>query len=278
MYNPEEFYWRRVDRNLGIISIDEQERLRGCTVAIAGCGGMGGQIAVACARIGVGRIKISDNQSFDDSNLNRQYAASLHTLGESKALSTYAELKRIVGDDIEVECDVHGVNAGNVDDFVSDADFIFDEIEFFQLCPRILLHQAARRHGKKVLNCNVVGFGSRIFLFTPDSMTMEEFLGVDENTLLTEAVIRRILSRLAPNLPPDFSNEVVEDWIIRQQKAPIFGATPLLSTGLVMDRFVLEFLGTSRRPWVRAIPPMPAYGYLDVALMEAGVVVGKWWQ
>ncbi len=271
------FYWQRVDRNLGIISQADQEKLRDCTVAIAGCGGMGGQIAVTCARIGVGRIKITDNQTFDVSNLNRQYAANMATIDQSKALSTYQELKRIVGDDVEIECDPQGITKENVDDFVADADYVFDEIEFFQIAPRIWLHQAARRHGKKVLNCNVVGFGSRIFLFTPDSMTMEEFLEMNEDTVLSEEVVRRLLSRLAPGLPEDFSQEIIEEWIFRQNKAPIFGATPLLSTGLVVDRFVLDFLGEEKRPWMKPLPPMPAYGYLDVCKMEAGIKTGKWW-
>ncbi len=271
------FYRERVDRNLGIISAEEQERLLNCTVAVAGCGGMGGRIAEICVRIGVGRIKITDNQEFEPSNINRQAAATIGTLGRNKAASTYAMLKGIVGDDIEIDVSIEGVNAENVDEFVADADFIFDEIEFFQIRPRILLHQAARRHRKPVLNCNVVGFGTRIFLFTPESMTVEDFLEMDEHTILSEDVIHRLLYRLAPQLPRDFSPEIIEEWIFRQNKAPIFGGTPPLSSATVVNQFVLQFLGTERRPWIRPIPPMPAYGYLDVGTFEAGIHVGKWW-
>jgi molybdopterin/thiamine biosynthesis adenylyltransferase len=273
----EEFYWQRIDRNLGIITPEEQRRLRGCTVAIAGCGGMGGYIAMLCARIGVGRIKITDNQNFDISNLNRQYAASLSTIGKNKALSTYVAIKEVVGDDVQVDFDVFGLNSDNADEFISDADFIFDEIEFFQINARILLHQAARRYQKKVLNCNVVGFGTRIFLFTPNSMTMEEFLEMDLETKISEEVVRRLLARLAPRLPQDFSEEVVEEWIFKQNKAPIFGATPAISSGVVVNQFVLNFLGCESRPWINLIPKMPAYGYFDVGSFEAGIVLGKWW-
>jgi molybdopterin/thiamine biosynthesis adenylyltransferase len=273
----EEFYWQRIDRNLGIITPDEQRRLRGCTVAIAGCGGMGGYIAMLCARIGVGRIKITDNQNFDISNLNRQYAASLSTMGKNKALSTYVAIKEVVGDDVQVDFDVFGLNSENAEEFVSDADFIFDEIEFFQINARILLHQAARRYQKKVLNCNVVGFGTRIFLFTPDSMTMEEFLEMDLETKISEEVVRRLLARLAPRLPKDFSEEIIEEWIFKQNKAPIFGATPAISSGVVVNQFVLNFLGCESRPWINLIPKMPAYGYLDAGSFEAGIVLGKWW-
>jgi molybdopterin/thiamine biosynthesis adenylyltransferase len=277
MLKMSEFYRQRVDRNLGIISAEEQERLLNCTVGIAGCGGMGGRIAEICARIGVGRIKITDNQDFEASNINRQAAAGVGTLGKSKATSTYAMIKDIVGDDIEIDVGIEGIAADNVDEFVADVDFIFDEIEFFQIAPRVLLHKAARKAGKPVLNCNVVGFGTRIFLFTPESMSMEDFLEMDESTALSEEVVRRLLSRLAPRLPQDFSQEIIEEWIFRQNKAPIFGGTPPLSSATVVNQFVLQFLGTEHRPWIRPIPPMPAYGYLDVGTFEAGIHVGKWW-
>ncbi|MDB4939937.1 MAG: Dinucleotide-utilizing enzyme for molybdopterin and thiamine biosynthesis [Candidatus Doudnabacteria bacterium] len=272
-----DFYWQRVDRNLGIITVEEQERLRNCTVAIAGCGGMGGLIAMLCARIGVGRIKITDNQQFDASNLNRQFAAKLSSIGVNKAASTYKELKEIVGEDIQIDFYTSGIDSDSVEDFVKDADFIFDEIEFFQIRPRILLHQAARKFDKKILNCNVVGFGSRMFLFTPDSMTMESFLEMDLETTLSESVVRRLLQRLVPRLSKDFSEEVIEEWIFKQNKAPIFGGTPAISSGMVVSQFVLNFLGTNNRPWIHLVPPMPAYGYLDVGTFESGIFIGPWW-
>jgi molybdopterin/thiamine biosynthesis adenylyltransferase len=271
------FYEQRTDRNVGIIGVDGQQKLRNSTVAIAGCGGMGGMIADISTRNGIGRIKFTDCEDFDVSNLNRQRACKLATIGKSKAESTYLMVKELVGDDVEVDWDNFGVQDYNVDDFVSDADIIFDEIEFFQLRPRILLHQAARRHRKTVLNCNVVGYGTRIFKFTPESMTMEEFLDADENTEVTEDVVRRMLSRLAPRLPEDFSEKIIDDWIFRQHKAPIIGVTPPLSSSTVAIRAVLHLLDIEDKFGHVLLPAMPAYGYIDASKFEAGIHVGKWW-
>jgi molybdopterin/thiamine biosynthesis adenylyltransferase len=278
-YNEKDnaFYWQRVDRNLGIITPEEQQRLRNCTVAIAGCGGMGGLISMICARIGVGRIRFSDNQLFDESNINRQYAAGISTVGKSKAQCTYQAIKEIVGDNVELECSAMGVNEENAEEFVDGVDFIFDEIELFQIAPRIHLHRAARKLGKKVLNCNVIGFGTRIFLFTPESMTMEDFLGMTPETELNEAAVRQLISRLGPRLPADITDAIIADWLIGQHKAPIFGGTPPISCGIVVDQFVLQFLGTTNRPWIRLVPPMPAYGYFDCGTFEAGISAGQWW-
>jgi molybdopterin/thiamine biosynthesis adenylyltransferase len=269
-------YWERIDRNLGVITHDEQEKLRKSCVAIAGCGGMGGQVAATLARIGVGHIKIADNQNFDISNLNRQFGAKISTIGCNKADETYKQIKEIVSD-VEIEVFTGGVNAENVYDFVEGADLICDEIEFYELPARIMLHQAARSAGVKIFNCNVVGFGTRIFFFTPDSMKIEEFLEADERTIVEGPVIWRMVERFAPDLPKDISKEKLESWVFKEHKVPIFGGTPLLSSGILLDRLCLQLIGYSTRPWITEIPPMPAYGYFDAGGFKAYIKKGKWW-
>ncbi len=277
----EKTYWEWVDRNLGVITREEQLKLRNSTVALSGCGGMGGTVAVCLARIGVGRIKIADPESFDFSNGNRQYAARLGSIGKNKALSTYEEIYRITKDMTQVDVYPDGVNAENVESLVRDADVVLDESEFYRHVPRILLHQAARRFKKNVLNCNVVGFGTRIFLFTPTSMTIEEFLEADLDTELSPELIGRLISRLAPELPADIASEVLRNWVLNpnpsQRKVPIFGATPLISSGILAVRAVLEILGTESRPWIEPIPEMPGYAFFDAGVFRAGVHHGKWW-
>lgn len=269
-------YWESVDRNLGIISRQDQQKLRDSCVAIAGCGGMGGLVAAQLARIGVGRLKIADNDTFELSNLNRQFAAKVSTIGKNKAECTYVELKQIAPH-LEVDVYTEGVTASNAENFVQGADIVCDEIEFFQIGARISLHRAARREKISVFNCNVIGFGTRIFLFTPTSMTMEEFLEVDESTKLTDEVVRRLIQRLAPQLPADITQEVLEQWVIKDRKAPIFGGTPVLSSGILLVRLCLELLGVNNRPWIKALPIMPGYAYFDAGTFESFIHSGRWW-
>ncbi|MFZ4401488.1 MAG: sulfur carrier protein ThiS adenylyltransferase ThiF [Bacteroidales bacterium] len=47
--------------------------LKGKTVGIAGCGGLGSNAAIALSRIGIGKLIIADFDTVDQSNLNRQY-------------------------------------------------------------------------------------------------------------------------------------------------------------------------------------------------------------
>ncbi|MFX1399472.1 MAG: ThiF family adenylyltransferase [Promethearchaeota archaeon] len=67
-----EKYSRQIERNIGYIKFSEQEKLRITPIAICGIGGLGGPIAEQLIRSGCERLIICDNDTFDESNLNRQ--------------------------------------------------------------------------------------------------------------------------------------------------------------------------------------------------------------
>jgi len=70
------------------------EILKQKTVGIAGCGGLGSNIAVALARSGVGNLILVDFDVVELSNLNRQYYFQ-SDVGELKALALANHLKAI---------------------------------------------------------------------------------------------------------------------------------------------------------------------------------------
>lgn len=72
-------------RNIGTLSEQEQLLLAGATVAVIGCGGLGGYVIEHLARIGIGRIHAVDPDVFSTSNCNRQLNALMATLGQGKA-------------------------------------------------------------------------------------------------------------------------------------------------------------------------------------------------
>jgi sulfur carrier protein ThiS adenylyltransferase len=79
------------------------EKIKGATVGIAGLGGLGSAIAVALARIGVGRLILADFDVVEPSNLNRQQYF-IDQIGLTKAVALEANLKRI---NPYVEYDAH---------------------------------------------------------------------------------------------------------------------------------------------------------------------------
>lgn len=77
-------------------------RLNRAHVAVFGLGGVGGHAAEALARAGVGRLTLFDKDTVSVSNLNRQLAATIESVGKPKA-RVMAERCRAVAPGIEVE-------------------------------------------------------------------------------------------------------------------------------------------------------------------------------
>ena len=69
-------------------------RLKAATVGIAGVGGLGSAVAVALARVGVGRLIIADFDVVEPSNLNRQQFF-IDQIGMHKVAALSANLQRI---------------------------------------------------------------------------------------------------------------------------------------------------------------------------------------
>ncbi len=70
-------------------------RLRAAHVLVAGLGGVGGHVAEALGRAGVGRLTLLDHDVVSPSNLNRQLLALHSTLGRPKVEVMAARLRDI---------------------------------------------------------------------------------------------------------------------------------------------------------------------------------------
>lgn len=88
-------YRQIVDRNIGLLTEEEQEIIRNSHVAVFGMGGLGGIIAEILVRSGVTRITIVDKDVFDPTNLNRQIFAFIDTIGLPKTDVAEEFLRRI---------------------------------------------------------------------------------------------------------------------------------------------------------------------------------------
>lgn len=62
-------------------STEQQLRLINSTMAVVGCGGLGGQIFEQLVRLGIGRILVIDPDTFAAHNLNRQLLCTVEELG-----------------------------------------------------------------------------------------------------------------------------------------------------------------------------------------------------
>lgn len=77
-------YYATFMRNVGPITLEEQDKLAGSSVAVIGCGGIGGRAFEMLVRSGAGSITVVDKDCFELSNLNRQAFGSFKVLGKPK--------------------------------------------------------------------------------------------------------------------------------------------------------------------------------------------------
>ena len=100
-------------------------RLKGKTVAVAGCGGVGGAVALTLARLGVGGFVLADPGIFDPPDGNRQWAASRAVQGRNKT-DVHAELLRNINPDVRLTLFPEGITEQNLERFLAPADLLLD--------------------------------------------------------------------------------------------------------------------------------------------------------
>lgn len=72
-------------RTTALLGEDAMQRLAKAKVAVFGLGGVGGHAVEALARGGIGTLHLFDGDDISETNLNRQLAATIDTIGRDKA-------------------------------------------------------------------------------------------------------------------------------------------------------------------------------------------------
>ncbi|KKS44098.1 hypothetical protein A2567_01280 [Candidatus Azambacteria bacterium RIFOXYD1_FULL_42_11] len=294
--NPDENYYReRVDRNIGWITKEEQEALRKITIGIAGCGGMGGLLGQIFVRLGIGEVRIADCESFDVSNINRQFAATRITVGKSKAIETAKKIRETT-DDTTLLVYPGGICEESVSGFLNGCDVVCDEIEFWAVAARILFHQAARNKKITILCADTVGHRTFLFKFTHDSMRVEDSLGLTykEAKILQKKlqnkkaspeerwrILKAVNGTFAPELPEYFIDvghgtvKALEKRLFEEGRASIISTNPIMAGGFLANHVLLYLLGEKISPGKRNtvnIPKTPGYLSFDAGHMKAVIV------
>lgn len=133
-------------------------RLRAAHVILFGLGGVGGHVAEALARAGVGQLTLVDADTVAESNLNRQILALRSNLGQPKAQAAAARVRAINPD-----CRVQPVEMfylpENADSLPFDgADYVVDAVD--TVTAKLEIITRAQAAGVPVISC--MGTGNRL--------------------------------------------------------------------------------------------------------------------
>lgn len=130
------------DRQIMIpeIGIKGQEKLKKSKVFIAGAGGLGSPVILYLAAAGVGRIVIADNDTVEESNLNRQVLHWRKDVGSKKVNSAGEKISQL-NNYVNVETVYETLSEENIIDLTESCDAIVDAMD--NIATRFVLNKAA---------------------------------------------------------------------------------------------------------------------------------------
>jgi molybdopterin/thiamine biosynthesis adenylyltransferase/rhodanese-related sulfurtransferase len=157
----------RYSRHLLIPEIGEsgQLKLLDSRVLLIGAGGLGSPASLYLAAAGVGTLGIVDADIVDETNLQRQIAHSLDTLGTPKVESAKRAINAL-NPDVDVVTYRERLTSENIDRILADGwDVILDGADNFPT--RYLVNDASVWHGIPVVHGSIYRFEGQVTVFKP---------------------------------------------------------------------------------------------------------------
>ena len=185
-------YNKAFSRNIGWITEEEQQKLRGKRVAIAGAGGVGGIHLLTLIRLGVGKFNISDFDDFEVHNFNRQSGAFMSTLGEQK-VDVMERMAKDINPEAEIKSFPEGIFEHNVDEFLEGVDLYVDALDFFALQARKTVFKKCYEKNIPVITAAPLGMGCACLCFMPGKMTYEEYFRFEDKETEDDQLIQFLI-------------------------------------------------------------------------------------
>lgn len=164
----------RYDRNREALSASECEELAKKHVTVVGCGGLGGSVIEALARIGVGSLHLIDGDVFEPSNLNRQILCTESALGREKALVA-AERVRAINSEVTPKPTVAYLTEQNAASLLEGAECVVDCLD--NLEARFWMAHACQNLGIPVVYGAIAGWFGQVCTVFPQDVSFTSIYG-----------------------------------------------------------------------------------------------------
>ncbi len=247
-------YNEAFSRNLGVVSTAEHERLRNATVAIAGMGGVGGDYLISLVRAGVGGFHLAEFDEFELVNFNRQYGASVPTLGRRK-LEVMVEHALAINPELRITTFPEGIQPDSIGAFLDGVDLAVDAVDAFAVDKHPLLVNAATARGLATLAAVPLGLGAGMLAFGPQGMAYDDYFAITPDMSEDERIVQFLLG-FAPELyhlrylDPNSIN-------LKARRGPSSVAGCKLCAGFITTQALVALLHPE------ALRCVPWYTYLD---------------
>jgi tRNA threonylcarbamoyladenosine dehydratase len=236
------FYDEMVGRNIGVITAEEQKRLRNTCIAVAGCGGMGGLSAEQLVRLGVGHVRIADPDKFAVHNLSRQCGSTTLNVGQNKAEVLGRHFKEI-NPELKLDIFKEGVLPENAERFIKGAEAVIDGTDYSNLKATLAMYDTARKNNICVICPNAIGFGANVLVFGPRTVSLGEFLGLSSGV-----DPRMALLKLVPYIPSYADPDMIRKAALGETFVPNIAMPQYFGTSIAVSEAVMMVLGKIPTP------------------------------
>ncbi len=189
----------RYIRNRDAISVQEQLELAASRVAVVGAGGLGGQVILLLARVGIGHLVVVDHDLFDETNLNRQALCHRESIGRSKSEEAVARV-RSINPGVEVTPHQAKIDASNAGEILAGSDVVVDALD--NVPTRFALERETKALKIPLVHGAVAGFEGRMMTIFPEDPGLKTLYGDEpvevDDTKRPEAIMG------VPVLTPSF--------------------------------------------------------------------------
>lgn len=166
-------YANLVNRNIGLISEEQQERLRTFKISVLGMGGVGGTAFEILVRCGIGKFCIVDRDEFESTNMNRQIFAFPRTMGRRK-IDVAEEWAKEINPDVKID-KYDRVGEDNITDILNNSDVAVLAID--ELKPCLIISRKARGMNIPLVEGWAIPYGN-VRTFTSQTPTLEDAYGL----------------------------------------------------------------------------------------------------
>ena len=139
--------------------VSGQEQLKGSSILVSRCGGLGSVVAYELAAAGIGQLILAHGGNVKPSDLNRQLLMTHDWLGKPRIESAERRLKEL-NPRLKTVAVPSNINEDNVVELVEQADLIVDCAPLFD--ERYLMNREAVRQKKPIIECAMYDLEAQI--------------------------------------------------------------------------------------------------------------------
>lgn len=217
----------RYRRNAQTISPENQVKIQASTVAVIGCGGLGGYIAEELARLGIGRLILIDGDRIEESNLNRQLFATERLVGTAKVEAAGKRL-RAVNSEVKLELFQDWFKEEKAQTLLTGADVVCDALD--SISARLELERSCHALNLPLVFAGIAGWYGLVGVSFPGDQSVARLFGQGERGV--ESVLGN----------PPFTPAVVASLAVAEAVKTLLGKESVLRHAwLQVDLLAMEF-------------------------------------